>query len=550
MAHIQADAGPGARFLYKIVKNDAMKQDPPQIYGWRAFMMACSACFGGMLFGFDIGTIGGVLTLPAFEEKYGLKKLNAVGVANLSANIASTLQAGCFLGCFLAHYVADKWGRKFALQFNGFITVIGCIIQAAAMGSLAAMYIGRFVAGVGVGGASMVVPLYISENAPRAIRGGLTGIYQLFIATGTMLAFWVNYGSIMHIKGPATYIVPLALQALPAILLMGCMALNKESPRFLAKADKWEEATAVLARIRNLPIDHPYVQAEINDISVQLEHERMLIGGAKTKDLLREMFTIPGNRKRAFISIGLMICQQMTGTNAINYYAPQIFKNLGLQGNTTKLFATGIYGVVKMVTCAAFLLFAADSLGRRRSLLWTSIAQGSAMMYIGLYVRISPPLPNQDVPPAGYFALVCIFLFAGFFQFGWGPVCWIYVSEIPTARLRSLNVSIAAATQWLFNFVVARATPNMMATVGSHGYGAFIIYSSFCYAMFFFVWFLIPETKGLSLEKMDDLFGVTELVKNLENDREAHGSVTEVNLDGKEVAREERQEVVPDSPKR
>jgi len=329
----------------------------------------------------------------------------------------------------------------------------------------------RFVAGVGVGGASMVVPLYISENSPRAIRGGLTGIYQLFIATGTMLAFWVNYGAILHIKGDAVYIVPLALQAMPAVLLVGCMALNKESPRWLAKADRWDQAGTVLARMRGLPVTHDYVQSELRDIAEQLEHERMLIGGSSLMDLLREMFTIPGNRKRALISIGLMVCQQMTGTNAINYYAPQIFKSLGLVGSSTGLFATGIYGVVKMVTCAAFLLFAADSLGRRKSLLWTSIAQGAAMMYIGLYVRIAPPKMGDPVPPAGYFSLVCVFLFAGFFQWGWGPVCWIYVSEIPTARLRSLNVAIAAATQWLFNFVVARATPTMMVTAGRSGYG-------------------------------------------------------------------------------
>jgi sugar porter (SP) family MFS transporter len=334
------------------------------------------------------------------------------------------------------------------------------------------MYIGRLIAGLGVGGASMVVPLYISENAPRAIRGGLTGLYQLFIATGTCLAFWVNYGSLLHLSGGArVYIVPLALQALPAFLLIGCMALNKESPRFLAKQDRWEEANSVLARMRNLPITHEYVQAEIKDIADQLEHERMLVAGATVKDLLKEMFTIPGNRKRALISIGLMICQQMTGTNAINYYAPQIFKALGLEGNEVKLFATGIYGIVKMAGCLAFLIFAADSLGRRRSLLWTSIAQGLSMYYIGLYMRIDPPVKGAPVPPAGYFALVCVFLFACFFQFGWGPVCWIYVSEIPAARLRSLNVAIAAATQWLFNFVVARATPNMMATVGKGGYG-------------------------------------------------------------------------------
>ncbi|KAI4702964.1 hypothetical protein J4E81_001837 [Alternaria sp. BMP 2799] len=529
----------GAKFIRMIVKNDSIKSDPHEIYGWRAFAMAGSACFGGMLFGFDIGTIGGVLELKEFQDKYNITNLDKVGKANLNANIASTLQAGCFAGCFIASWVADRWGRKTALQIAGLVTIVGCIIQAVAMGALAAMYVGRFIAGLGVGGASMVVPLYISENAPRGIRGGLTGLYQLFIATGTCLAFWVNYGSLMHLSGGAqVYIVPLALQALPAVLLVGCMALNKESPRFLAKQDKWEEATTVLARMRNLPHSHPYVQDEIKDIADQLEHERMLVAGASIKDLLKEMFTIPGNRKRALISIGLMICQQMTGTNAINYYAPQIFAALGLKGNAVKLFATGIYGIVKMVGCFAFLIFAADSLGRRRSLLWTSIAQGLAMFYIGIYMRVDPPIPNQPVPPAGYFALVCVFLFALFFQFGWGPVCWIYVSEIPAARLRSLNVAIAAATQWLFNFVVARATPNMMATMGQGGYGTFFTYGAFCFSMFIFVWFLIPETKGLSLEKMDDLFGITELVKNMEADRENHAD----DMDAKNatVVREEK----------
>jgi MFS family permease len=338
----------GAKIIRMIVKNDAVKSDPPEIYGWRAFAMAGSACFGGMLFGFDIGTIGGVLELTEFKQyvahliptffsyysniqltpqprKYKIPE-NEKQRADLNANIASTLQAGCFVGCFIASWMADKYGRKTALQIAGLVTIVGCVFQAAALGHIEVMYIGRLIAGLGVGGASMVVPLYISENSPRAIRGGLTGLYQLFIATGTCLAFWVNYGSLLHLSGSATvYIVPLALQALPAVLLVGCMALNKESPRFLAKQDRWEEANSVLARMRNLSVSHEYVQAEIKDIADQLEHERMLIAGASVKDLLREMFTIPGNRKRALISIGLMICQQMTGTNAINYCKFDLF---------------------------------------------------------------------------------------------------------------------------------------------------------------------------------------------------------------------------------
>ncbi|KAH6853106.1 general substrate transporter [Chaetomium sp. MPI-CAGE-AT-0009] len=499
-----------ARILQKIVRNEAMASDPPEIYGWRVYLLACSACFGAMSFGWDSSVIGGVIVLDPFVKDFGLGDPKSPASANLAANIVSTLQAGCFLGALVASPMTDRFGRKWCLIGVSMIIIVGIIMQAAAAGNLGPMYAGRFLAGVGVGAASTINPIYVSENSPRAIRGLLTGLYQLFIVTGGMIAFWINYSVSIHF--PVTkiqYILPLALQALPAVLLCVCMLMCQESPRWLARKDRWEETKTVLSRIRNLPPTHPYIQDEFQEIVDQLEHERNLIGDATFWNLQREMWTIAGNRRRALISIILMICQQMTGTNAINTYAPTIFKNLGLTGTSTSLFSTGIYGIVKVTSCVIFLLFMADSLGRRRSLLWTSIAQGLAMFYIGLYVRIAPPKEGQDVPPAGYFALVSIFLFAAFFQFGWGPACWIYASEIPAARLRSLNVSYAAATQWLFNFVVARAVPTMLITVGSDGYGTYLIFGSFCFSMFVFVWFFVPETKGVSLEHMDALFGVS-----------------------------------------
>jgi hypothetical protein len=221
---------------------------------------------------------------------------------------------------------------------------------------------------------------------------------------------------------------------LPAICLFLGICCCNESPRWLARQDNWEEATRVLSKVSNLPPDHPYIRMELLEMHEQLANEAILIGGAGFKDLMREMWTIKGNRNRALISIGLMVCQQMTGTNAINYYAPTIFADLGIVGPKNGLFATGIYGIVKMTTCAVFLLLAADSLGRRRSLLWTSIAQGLAMFVIGFYVRFDPPVTGAAIPPVGYFALVCIFLFAAFFQFGWGPCCW-YVIQ----RAKALN---------------------------------------------------------------------------------------------------------------
>lgn len=230
--------------------------------------------------------------------------------------------------------------------------------------------------------------------------------------TGGMIAFWINYSVSIHFKGSSQYTFPLAIQALPAVLLFACMLLCNESPRWLARKDRWEESRAVLARLRNLPETHPYLEEEFQEIVDQLAHERALIGDATPWNLQKEMWTIRGNRNRALISICLMICQQMTGTNAINTYAPTIFKNLGITGTSTSLFSTGIYGIVKVISCSIFLLFMADSLGRRRSLLVSSIGQGLCMFYIGLYSRISPPVAGQPVTSQGYVALVCIFLFA------------------------------------------------------------------------------------------------------------------------------------------
>lgn len=225
---------------------------------------------------------------------------------------------------------------------------VGAVMQAAAEGEFGVMYVGRFVAGVGeffsflffffsdgggkgktipmltflpfsfwektgVGAASMITPLYTSENAPRAIRGALTGMYQFFIVTGVCIAFWINYGSLLHFSGTVQYVVPLALQALPAIVLLVGMFISSETPRWLARQDRWDEAARVLSRVRNLPQTHPYVQDELQEMADQLAWERRLIAGSGVGDLLKEMVMVPGNRKRALISIGLMICQQMTG---------------------------------------------------------------------------------------------------------------------------------------------------------------------------------------------------------------------------------------------
>lgn len=164
------------RLLRLIVHNDAMRSDPEEIYGWRVFALVFSSCFGGMLFGWDTGAIGGVLAMEQTQMRFGYYDKTAKQKSTLDQNIVSTLQAGCFLACFLTSWFTERFGRRWCLISTGALTGVGVIFQASscANGSLAVMYVGRFIAGLGVGAASTLVPLYVSECAPRGIRGGLT----------------------------------------------------------------------------------------------------------------------------------------------------------------------------------------------------------------------------------------------------------------------------------------------------------------------------------------------------------------------------------------
>ncbi|ROW01277.1 hypothetical protein VMCG_05875 [Cytospora schulzeri] len=496
-------------WLQKIVRNDAIKHDPPQVYNWRVFALAAAACFSGTLFGMDTGIIGGVLTLPDFKKEFGLNGFSSDASANLSANLVSTMQAGAIVGALGALPFSEKLGRRPSLMITSLFAFAGGFMQAFSNGNLGTFYAGRVIEGIGLGGATMLAPTYVSENSPRAIRGLLIGFYQLFETMGAMVAFFIDYGSLLHIKGHASWQVPLAMQSLPPFLIFISIIFCPESPRWLASKDHWEKASSVLSSVRHLPVEHPYIQQELLELRTQLEEERRSVHGTGFWAMQKECWLIPGNRKRVLMAIGLMTAQQWTGTNAINYYAPEIFNSLGITGNAESLLATGVYGIVKMCSCAIFITFLADTLGRRWSFVWTGYAMCFFMFYLGFYVRFDPPVKGASVSSAGTAALVMVYLFAAAFQFGWGPVCWIYVSEIPTNRLRGYTVSLAAATQWLFNLVVTRVTPLMLKNVGANGYGTYFIYGCFCFTMATLA-FWVPETKGLSLERMDELFGVAD----------------------------------------
>lgn len=176
------------------------------------------------------------------------------------------------------------------------------------------------------------------------------------------------------------------------------MLFCPESPRFLAGKDRWDDATAVLSDVRHLPREHPYIQQEVLELKTQLDQERAIMQGATFWDLNKECWLVPGNRNRALLTIAMLVGNQWSGTGAINYYAPTIFRDLGLSTVTTALFAQGVYGIVKVVSCLIFIFFLADTIGRRMSLMWSGAVQAFAMMFLG-FVSV---LLTSRMCPADY----------------------------------------------------------------------------------------------------------------------------------------------------
>ncbi|KAH7235031.1 uncharacterized protein BKA55DRAFT_522408 [Fusarium redolens] len=491
----------------RIVRNDAIRVDPPEIYNWRVIALTASACFAGALFGVDAGIIGGVLAMPDFKRSFGLDNRPKEDAADLAGNLVTTMQAGAIAGALLSSPFADRKGRKPALLLVAITGFIGGIMQAFSYGHLSVFYIGRFVEGLGLGAGTMLAPTYVSENSPRAIRGFLVGFFQLLLVLGGMTAYFINYGSLLHLPGKATWMVPLGCQSICPALLFFSMLFCPESPRWLASRDQWEKAGAVLSDVRKLPVDHAYIQQELLELKTQIDQEREVMQDTGFWALQKECWTLPWNRKRALLTVAIVTLGQWTGTGAINYYAPTIFSGLGLSSTTTALFAQGIYGVVKVVTCLIFIFFLADSLGRRKSFMFGGAIQAFCMFFVGFYLRFGPePGEGDHPPPAGIAALAMIYIFAAAFNMSWGPVSWIYVSEIPTNRLRAYNVALASFTHWVHNLAVSKSTPVMLL---HDPWRAYFIFGSFNLFMAIAAYW-IPETKGISLERMDEVFGIAD----------------------------------------
>jgi sugar porter (SP) family MFS transporter len=265
-----------------------------------------------------------VLALSSFKTDFGLP-LDKSGFANatnatVAQNVVSLLTAGCFFGAIAASFINNRFGRRYALMGFSVIFLIGAAIQTAATNAVGQIYAGRVIAGLGIGGMSSITPVFVSENAPPAVRGRITGLFQEFLVIGSTFAYWLDYGVALRIEpGTKQWRVPVAIQLIPGGFLLIGLFFLKESPRWLMKQGRYEEATVSLAYMRSAEVtDHEVVQ-EIAEIRASLEEELAATEGVMWKECLT-----PGNRKRIFCAFTIMLCQQFSGTNSIGYYAPQV----------------------------------------------------------------------------------------------------------------------------------------------------------------------------------------------------------------------------------
>ncbi|KAI7978243.1 hypothetical protein EIK77_003562 [Talaromyces pinophilus] len=453
--------------------------------------------------------MGSVLALKSFKTDFGLP-LGSGGFASaknsqVSSNVVSLLTAGCFFGAIAAAFINDCLGRRISLIIFTAVFMVGAAIQVGAHHEIGLIYGGRVIAGLGIGGMSSITPVFVSENASPQHRGRIAGLFQEFLVIGSTFAYWLGYGVSLHMPADTKqWRGPVAIQLIPGGLMFIGLFFLKESARWLMKQGHREKAIKSLAYIRNAPEDSEEIQREIAEISAAIAEETALTEGVTWKECLEK-----SNRYRFFLAFCIMFWQQFSGTNSIGYYAPQIFQSIGISSSNSSLFATGIYGTVKVISTGIFLLIGIDRWGRKRSLMGGAAWMAVMMFILGSVLATHPPSLNSTVVSKASIAMVTmIYLYVIGYSFSWGPTPWVYLGEIFPTRLRSYGVGLGASTQWLFNFVITQITPRAIHSIG---WKTFIMFGVFCTSMGIFVTFFVKETKGCTLEDMDLVFGsITE----------------------------------------
>jgi MFS transporter, SP family, arabinose:H+ symporter len=423
------------------------------------------AAIGGLIFGFDTAIVAGATRY--MKEQFSLNSLQegwAVAVVLI----------GCMFGAGLAGPISDRIGRRRLMLVSAvlfLVSAVGCALPR----TITAFVVFRFVGGLGIGSAAVLSPLYIAEIAPARVRGALVSVNQLAIVTGILLAYFVNW--VFAGAGPANWRWMYGMGAIPSVVFFLLLLGVPESPRWLVKNGREDEARSVLTRADTAEA----AAAGIRDIKDTLALEQ---------GSFREIFR-PAFRRPLLIAVVLAVFQQITGINAILYYAPRIFEGAGFE-RMSAIGQSTIVGLVNMLfTVVAIVL--ADKVGRRPLLLVATAGMGVSLVLLGAAFKF-PVLPASAL-------LLIILLYIAFFASAMGPLVWVVMAEIFPIKVRGAAMGLATLILWLADFAVTLTFP--VISDRFHPATAFWLYAAMCALDLVFMWFYLPETKGKTLEEIE-----------------------------------------------
>lgn len=466
---------------------------------YNPYLLAGISTIGGLLFGFDISSVSSFVDQEHYLNYFGHPSSIKQG------GITASMAGGSFLTSCVCGFFVDKLGRRPVIQIASCFWMIGCAIQCSAQ-NVGQLIAGRLIAGFGIGFASSTVPVYISELAPKRIRGRLGGLFQWAVTWGIMIMFYIGYGC-SFINGTASFRVAWGIMIIPGLILLAGTFVLAESPRWLAKEGRWEEAIHVISMVQAKgDVNHPDVAVEIEEIREAIEIER-----ENAHITIWTLFN-KENYIRTSVGISAQVWQQLTGMNVMMYYIVYMFKMAGYEGNTV-LTSSSIQYVINMVMTVPALLWI-DRWGRRRILIAGSLLMGLWLMLmcilLGIYSEPLTDIPDDEMiritvenNSASKAIISVSYLFVASFAPTWGPGIWIYCSEIfPTAQ-RGLASGICAAANWIFNFALAMFVPTAFKNIT---WKTYIIFLVFCVVMTVHVFLMFPETKGKTLEEIGQMW--------------------------------------------
>ncbi|KAJ5184232.1 hypothetical protein N7492_001848 [Penicillium capsulatum] len=485
------------------------------------YFITAVAVIGGGLFGFDISSMSAIIDTQAYKCYFNHgpegppfnDNDKCSGLSSLTqGGVTAAMPAGSWLGALISGYISDILGRRYSIMVGCVIWIIGSAIICASqnVGMLAA---GRVINGLCVGIESAQVPVYISEIAPPSKRGRLVGSQQWAITWGILIMYYISFGcsyigeNSSHGYSESVFRIPWGVQMVPAVLLFAGMIFLPESPRWLARKDRWEECRSVLALVHGKgDTNSPFVVAEMHEITEMCEFQR------QNADVTYWELFQPKMINRTFIGLFMQIWSQLTGMNVMMYYITYVFGMAGYSGDAN-LIASSIQYIINVVMTIPALIWV-DRWGRRPTLLI-----GAALMMIWMYANAGIMANYGTVVPGGIehvaeksmrlegapakALIASTYLFVASYAPTWGPVSWVYPPELYPLRVRGKAVSLATSANWAFNTALGLFVPVAFANIRWQTY---IIFGVFLTVMFLHVFFLFPETAGKTLEETEQIF--------------------------------------------